>query len=94
MSHYDQFRVKEWAERDSCNVTEQDRKKLIKAILNNGGVLCLFIESPDWPWPIVERMLMDKDHRIKYDPEGGGYKVATIEINALSETERTKILLS
>ena len=94
MSHYDQYRVKQWAEEESSKVTEKDRKRLIKAILNSGGTLCLFVESPDWAWPIVERMLMDNDRRIKYNSDGGGYKVATVQIDELSETERTKILLS
>lgn len=94
MSHYDDTRVSQWAQEESENVTEEDRKRLLKEALKAGGKLYLFTESPDWPWPIVYRMLNDGDKRIFFVPDGGGYKIATVEANIDSKKERTKILLS
>jgi hypothetical protein len=92
MGHYDSCRVAESARIAEKHITEEHKVKLLKYLLKMGGEVSLHTEVDNWEWPIVYAMIRSKDTRILYDPQGGGYKIATVKEN-LSVREKTKLLL-
>lgn len=77
-------------------ITERDKIKLLQHIIKNGGKITLDRDVDDPAWPTVFVMKRDRDNRIIYDDQGGGYKNATVAINPsiITDKEKTKILLS